>query len=100
MKKEVMQSAWALVRSAGLTISEALKKSWKAIKLKFAMKVQKVAFSFKKKDGSIREAFGTLAKEFFNYEPKGASRENFGVVKYFDLEAGGFRSFKIENLIR
>ncbi|WP_317207743.1 SH3 beta-barrel fold-containing protein [Parabacteroides distasonis] len=30
---------------------------------------------------------------------KGTGSENYKTVRYFDVEANGFRSFKVENLI-
>ena len=63
------------------------------------MMTKPVYFEFVKKDGSIREACGTLCKDAFDYVAKGTTRkENFGVISYYDLDAKGFRSFKIENL--
>ena len=32
-------------------------------------------------------------------ERKGTGPENYKTVRYFDVEANGFRSFKVENLI-
>lgn len=59
-------------------------------------------FIFKKKDGSIREAWGTtqshLAKAKTN--GRGVSREAYKTTAYFDVECGGWRSFRWENLIQ
>ena len=100
MKKQVMKSAWQLVKSLGLTLSESLVKAWKAIKLKMKLKTGVVYFEFLKKDGSIREACGTLKQDAFDYVAKGTTRKpNYGIVSYYDLDAKGFRSFKIENLV-
>lgn len=92
-----MKSAWELVKGLGLSLSEALVKAWKAVKLKFAMKKGTIAFKFLKKDGSIREALGTL-KDLPVKASKG-TKENFKTIAYWDIEAEGFRCFKTENLI-
>jgi hypothetical protein len=58
-----------------------------------------VQFSFKKKDGSIREAVGTTLMssipEDIRPVEKGESREytpNPDQIRYFDLEKAGWRS--------
>ena len=99
MRKQVMSSAWELVKSAGLTLSEALKKAWKAVKLKSKLLSGIVEFSFTKKDGSIRKAIGTLDLALFDYESKGSQKDNYKSVAYYDLDANGFRSFSIGSLI-
>lgn len=58
-------------------------------------------FVFQKKDGSYREAWGTtnrsLAQKYIN--GNGVTREAYATTAYFDVEAGGWRSFRWENLI-
>ena len=57
---EVMSLAWQFVKRNGYTMSEAMKVSWANLKLKGEMKKKIVKFYFKKVDGSVREAYGTL----------------------------------------
>lgn len=68
--------------------------------LQSKMLEQAVKFQFRKKDGSTRDAVGTLRRDLMKqpdgtiWEPKGSSRpapEN--TVGYFDLEKGMWRSF-------
>lgn len=81
------------------SFADALKKAWVIIKLRARMKNQIVSFKFKKVDGSIREANGTLMDSMLP-EIKGTSNKvNYSVMAYFDVDANGFRSFKVENLI-
>ncbi len=56
-----------------------------------------VAFTYEKKDGSLRKAIGTLKN--IQHLIKGTSKENIGVFAYYDLQASSFRCFKIENLV-
>ena len=98
MKSQVFKSAWELVKSLGMSLSEALTKAWKAVKLKSKLLSGVVEFSFTKKDGSIRKAIGTLETSLFDYEAKGGKGNN-KTIAYYDLEAKGFRCFKIENLV-
>lgn len=59
-------------------------------------------FLFVKKDGTIREAWGTcspaLAKAKTN--GRGESRENYATTAFFDVEKGEWRSFRWETLIQ
>lgn len=55
----------------------------------------------KKVDGSMREAFGTLALNLIPAESVGADRKrNDTVQTYWDTEKGAWRCFKKANLIR
>ena len=58
-------------------------------------------FVFQKKDGSLREAWGTtnrsLAEKYIN--GNGVTREAYATTAYFDVEVGGWRSFRWENLV-
>ena len=62
---------------------------------------QIVKFAYLKKNGSIRIAFGTTNPNFVADKVCGwgESRENYATTAYFDLERGGWRSFRWENLI-
>ena len=58
-------------------------------------------FLYEKRDGSVREAFGTLnaalCKKHIN--GRGKSPETWGCSCYFDVEKGQFRSFRWQNII-
>ncbi|WP_036691714.1 SH3 beta-barrel fold-containing protein [Pedobacter glucosidilyticus] len=97
MRSLVFKTAWQL-NSSFKNFSEALKHAWAIIKLKYKMLKGVVEFAYKKVDGSIRTAVGTLHAPHVNYEFKGQPSSN-KTMAYFDLEQGSFRSFKIENLI-
>lgn len=58
-------------------------------------------FLYVKKDGSVREAFGTLNATLCNkhINGRGQSPENWGCSCYFDVERGAFRSFRWANII-
>ena len=84
--------------------SEALKAAWKRIKdqfqtakeLKQALSCKTVHFTFIKKNGELREAFGTTDIEF---ESKGSSRKSpWYLVKFFDTVKNGWRSCDIRTL--
>lgn len=50
-----------------------------------------VNFIYKKKDGSIRKAIGTLKDMNVKFKKP-------DIISYFDIEKKGFRSFKLDNL--
>ena len=58
-------------------------------------------FIYQKKDGSVREAFGTLNKGVLNatLQGTGTSPETWGCCYYHDTLKGGARSFRWQNLI-
>lgn len=58
-------------------------------------------FLYVKKDGSVREAFGTLNPVLCNkhINGRGQSPETWGCSCYFDIEKGTFRSFRWQNII-
>ena len=59
-------------------------------------------FIFVKKNGEIREAFGTtnaaVAVKYTN--GNGCSREYFKTTAYFDIEKGAWRSFRWESIVK
>ena len=59
-------------------------------------------FIFVKKNGEIREAFGTtnaaVAAKYTN--GNGISREHFKTTAYFDIEKGAWRSFRWESIVK
>lgn len=60
---EIMHMAWSFVRKNGYTMSEALKCAWANIKLRVLLDKKVVEFYFKKTDGTLRQAFGTLMSD-------------------------------------
>ena len=59
-------------------------------------------FIFIKKNGEVREAFGTtnaaVAAKYTN--GNGISREYFKTTAYFDIEKGQWRSFRWESIVK
>ena len=93
-----MKLAWQFYKQTGESFSNCLSKAWANLKL--VQKLQKgiVRFYFKKVDGSIREAWGTL--KGVEEKIKGDNRsKNTTVQVYFDTEVQEFRCFKKLNLI-
>lgn len=97
--KEVMLMAWTFVKRNGFTMSEALKCAWANMKLKASMKEHIVKFYFKKVDGSIREAYGTLKENLIPATSGDNRKKNDTVQVYFDTERQEYRCFKKANLL-
>lgn len=98
--RSVMQLAWQLVKKNGFTMSEALKTAWANIKLRAKMHAGIVKFYFQKVDGTLREAYGTLASDKIP-ATKGTGRKPSDTVQvYFDTKRESWRSFKIANLVK
>jgi len=100
-KSMVMKAAWAILRKKDVAnIAEALRKAWQAMKIKAQMSVGVAEFTFRKANGEIRKAIGTLKGSAINYEYKGTDRKPcYSAVSYWDLEKEAFRSFSIASLL-
>lgn len=97
---EVMSLAWQMVKKNGFSMSEALKTAWSNLKLKSEMKKRIVKFYFKKVDGSVREAYGTLCEKLMPAIAGTDKRaKNETVQAYYDTEVGEFRCYKKANLL-
>ena len=99
--RQVMTDAWKMYRITGESFSESLKRTWTLLKLKAQMKQRTVQFFYRKVNGEIRQAFGTLKDEVISSIVKGNGRKpSDNLFTYFDTERNEFRSFKKFNLIR
>ena len=57
-----------------------------------------VRFAYEKADGTLRRAAGTLHEVAATI--KGTGRPNDALtIRYYDVEADGWRSFKVENFV-
>ena len=94
---KLMRRAWELFRTTGKTFSVCLVKAWEFYRLTKRMRKGGVSFCYEKANGDTRKAKGTLQ----GIAPliKGSGQDSPKTFRYFDVEAGGFRSFRIENLI-
>ncbi len=59
-------------------------------------------FVYKKKDGTLREAWGTCASNLMKatQNGRGLSGDQVNTIKYYDVMAGGYRSTLYENLVQ
>lgn len=96
---EVMSLAWQFVKRNGFTMSDAMRVAWANMKLKTAMKNRIVKFYFKKVDGSIREAYGTLKESLMPATSSDNRKKNDTIQVYYDTERQEYRCFKKANLV-
>jgi len=70
--------------------------------LKDKMSSSVAHFIFIKKDGQVREAFGTTNRSLVakHVTGTGVSRENYFTSAYFDVEKGQWRSFRWESIVK
>ncbi|MEG1644013.1 MAG: SH3 beta-barrel fold-containing protein [Bacteroidales bacterium] len=95
----VMRLAWQFVKRNGYSMSEALKCAWANIRLTTKMRSGIVKFYFRKVDGTVREAYGTLSEKLMPAVSGTDKRvKNDTVQTYFDTECQEFRCFKKANL--
>ena len=59
-------------------------------------------FIFIKKNGEVREAWGTTSKSLVEkyVNGRGFSREAFKTTAYFDIERGAWRSLRWESIVK
>lgn len=59
-------------------------------------------FVFIKKDGTVREAWGTTNSVLISSKVngRGQSRESFATTCYWDIEKGAFRSLRWESIVK
>ena len=95
---KVMRRAWQIARVTGKAFAVALSKSWQLYRLIKQMRAGVVRFANEKADGTLRKAIGTLKDTTLLV--KGTGRPDDGrTVRYYDVEANGWRSFKVENFV-
>lgn len=101
-RAELMRMAWAIQREdPGLTIDDCKKAAEKVLRLKSALENGTVRFAFRKADGAVREAIGTLQHDLFAEPPLNPIVPGqVTLIRYFDLEKNAIRSFRAERILQ
>lgn len=94
----ICMNAWEYFKATGESWSKCMKKAWEIYRLRKSMRKGYVHFVYRKTNGSLREAMGTLMDIQMPANAK-SKKQSFGTVCYFDGGKGAFRSFRVENLI-
>lgn len=87
------------MNTCSLAINEAREKADMNCELHDALGEREVRFKFLKKDGSVREARGTMRHDVIPPIMGTGRPLGFGLQLFFDLDCMSYRSFKKENLI-
>ncbi len=96
-RADVLRLTWQLVKNARLSFGKALKKAWATVKLRAKMLTGPAEFAYVKDDGSTRYAVGHYAAAT---PTTGTGKPSSPLaVRYFDMLADGWRSFRIDRLI-
>ena len=97
-RTQVFNRAYEIMRATGKAFAVCLSKAWQLYRLAKDLRTNdEVAFTYEKKDGSLRKAYGTL--KGVDQFVKGNGTQSPKVFNYWDLEAVAFRCFKVENFI-
>ena len=96
-RSRVFHWAHELVKSTGKSFSVCLAKAWALYRLRKRMASETVKIAFEKADGSLRIAYATLKNTADKI--KGTGKPNYKTLPYYDTQADGFRSFKLENFV-
>lgn len=85
----------------GYDLNQSLKTSTMIEVLQFQLVNGTSHFIYRKTNGELREAFGTLLPKVVdkNVNGFGIARKYYALQAYFDIEQQEWRSFKYENLV-
>ena len=99
MTKRINEDAKRINEITGRPMAECMETAQQIAECIKQMKSRIVEFFFVKKDGSVRQAFGTLQDEIILPLIKDTSNRepNPELVTYFDTVKRQFRSFRKEN---
>ena len=95
----------AILRGVQPDARIALKYAWWFEDFRNQLRTGVYRFSYFKKEGGIREARGTLCADLIPEEnmPKSGmdpdAVESVNTFRYYDLDAAGWRSFRLDNFI-
>ncbi len=96
----IMCMAWRFYRTTRQAFSECLKLAWRNFCLVRKMHTEVVRFYFRKVDGTLREAWGTLRSDIVPpINVSDTRKKNDTVQVYYDTERQEWRCFKRLNLI-
>lgn len=90
IRQQATTLAWQIVRTARLPFKKAQSQAWATVKLLNRMQSGPTEFAYIKDDRTRRVAIG---------ERPAPATDRPLVIRYFDVEAGGVRSFRIDRLI-
>ena len=98
--QQIMQLSWQFIKRNGYSKSEALHTAWLNFKLRAEMTKKIVKFYYKKVDGTLREAFGTLKEGLIPAIGSNDNRRKNDTLQVcWDTEKVEWRCFKKANVL-
>lgn len=95
-----MKKAHNIKKFLNVSLSEALKQAWAYFKLKARFVGDTVVrFSFVKKNGELREAYG-VSLQFAGITGTGKRQPKPTIFTYFDTQKNAVRCFHISQLVK
>ena len=95
----IMRLAWRIYHTTRPGFAQGLKLAWRNFNLVRRMQTEVVRFYFRKVDGTLREAWGTLRPDLVPASKDNDTRKKNDTVQvYFDTERQEWRCFKRLNL--
>lgn len=103
--KDAQRALVIAERTQAVTPAELMVAGAKAamiVSLKKRMQTSVVEFYFYKKNGELTRRFGTTMGTLVQHHinGNGISRDSVNTVAFFDVEAGSWRSFRYESLVK
>lgn len=105
-RRAIMQMASILLKGRILaTWKECMKSAWaaaKALLLKAELAVKTVKFTFLKKDGSVRLAYGTTMSEVVSAYPFAGkeTKSEAKLIRFLDTEINEWRCCSIDSILK
>lgn len=96
-RSKVFARAYEIRKATSEGFAVCLSKAWNLYRLAKRMAHETVSFTYKKMDGSLRKAVGTLNN--LGHAIKGTGKSSPKAFRYWDIQANAFRSFNANNLI-
>ena len=101
LSEKTMNRAQVIAQRTGSEVM-GIVKAQMISELKARMALEPTKFIAKKKDGSIREFWGVTTPKLMKATQTGTgySGDEVNTVKFWDIEKGGYRSVRFENIIQ
>lgn len=98
VRSQVMSLAWKFIKFQMMNKSEAMRLAWMNVNLKRNLFNRTCVFNFKKADGTVRHAVGTMTSDVLA-KIQGKREASPAVTVFYDKEKESFRSFRKERLL-
>ena len=102
LSNKTMNRAQVIAERTGCSEIMGLIKAQMISELKARMRVEPTRFIARKKDGSYREFWGVCTPNLMKATQNGCglSGDEVNCVKFWDIQKGGYRSVRFENIIQ